>query len=72
MLDYAAKLTREPWTMTASDVGELRSLGWRDTAILDLNLVVAYYAFVNRVADGLGVKLEARWTKKAPSKAEGS
>ena len=72
MLDYAAKLTREPWTMTASDVQELRNLGWKDTAIMDLNLVVAYYAFVNRVADGLGVNLEAHWTKKGPDKAEGS
>jgi len=44
-------------------------------AIHSLNprsLLVAYYAFVNRVTDGPGVNLEARWTKKAPSKAEGS
>ncbi len=32
--------------------------GWSDRAILDLNLVVAYFAFVNRLAHGLGVQLE--------------
>ena len=26
-----------------------------------LNLVVAYYAYVNRIADGLGVPLEDWW-----------
>lgn len=63
LLDYASKLTREPWNMTASDVQQLRSAGWSDSAILDLNLVASYYAFVNRLADGLGVTLEARWKK---------
>jgi len=62
LLDYASKLTREPWTVSAADVQQLRNAGWSDSAILDLNLVSSYYAFVNRVADGLGVNLEARWT----------
>lgn len=61
LLDYAVKLTREPWAMTASDSEALRAAGWSDAAILDLNLVGSYYAFVNRLADGLGVELEARW-----------
>ena len=30
-----------------------------DSAVLDVNQVAAYYAFVNRLADGLGVELEA-------------
>jgi len=58
------KLTREPWQMTRDDVERLRAAGWSDSAILDLNLVTSYYAFVNRVADGLGVELEARWGEK--------
>ena len=64
LLDYAVKLTREPWAMTADDIGRLRAAGWSDAAILDLNLVASYFAFVNRVADGLGVELEARWGQK--------
>ena len=61
LLDYAVKLTREPWAMTQTDIQMLRETGWSDAAILDLNLVSSYYAFVNRLADGLGVGLEARW-----------
>lgn len=58
MLDYAVKLTREPWAMVEDDVATLRSAGLTDAAILDVNLVTGYYAFVNRLADGLGVELE--------------
>ncbi len=61
MLDYASKLTSEPWTMSRSDVDALRGEGWSDTAILDMSVVTAYYAFVNRIADGLGVELEHDW-----------
>ena len=65
MLDYAAKLTREPWTMTESDVEALREAGFSDTAILDIAQVPAYFAYVNRMADGLGVELEPYWDKDA-------
>ena len=58
MLDYAAKLTREPWAMRRSDVEALTAAGFSDAAILDINQVTGYYAFVNRLADGLGVELE--------------
>lgn len=58
LLDFAVKLTREPWACTEADTVPLRQAGWSDRAILDLTLVVAYFAFVNRIADGLGVRLE--------------
>ena len=58
MLEYVAKLTLLPWTMEKSDVENLRENGFSDEAILDINQVAAYYAFVNRLADGLGVELE--------------
>ncbi len=58
MLEYAAKLTLEPWNMKETDVAALRETGFSDEAILDINQVVGYYAFVNRLADGLGVQLE--------------
>ena len=61
MLDYATKLTREPWNMAEQDVISLREAGFSDEAILDINQVTGYYAFVNRLADGLGVELEAFW-----------
>ena len=58
MLDYADKLTREPWTVTESDLDSLRDAGLDDRGILDLNQTVAYFAYVNRVADGLGVVVD--------------
>ena len=61
MLDYAAKLTLAPWQMTEKDVIALRELGFSDRAVLDIAQVAAYYAYVNRIADGLGVSLEAYW-----------
>lgn len=61
MLEYAVKLTVAPWTMVEADVVALREAGLSDAAILDINQVTGYYAFVNRLADGLGVPLEAFW-----------
>lgn len=58
LLDHAVKLTREPWACTEADVQRLRGAGWSHRAILDLTFVVGYFAFVNRIADGLGVELE--------------
>lgn len=36
----------------------LRAVGLSDADILGLCEVVAYYAYANRIADGLGVALE--------------
>ncbi len=58
MLDYAVKLTMEPWNMVEDDVIMLREQDFSDAAILDINQVTGYYAYVNRLADGLGVELE--------------
>ncbi len=58
MLTYVDKLTRRPASMTEDDVAALRSAGFGDSAILDICQVAAYYAFVNRLVDGLGVELE--------------
>ncbi len=58
MLIYAEKLTLTPWDMVEQDVIALRDLGFSDSAILDINQVTSYYAYVNRLADGLGVELE--------------
>lgn len=61
MLRYAVALTRDPGDMTAADVETLRTHGFDDAAIHDICHVAAYYNYVNRMADGLGVELEDRW-----------
>lgn len=61
MLDYAVKLTKAPWEVTEQDIVSLRELNFSDRAILDINQIAGYYAYVNRLADGLGVSLEGFW-----------
>ena len=58
MLKYADKLTADPGSMEHGDVDSLRVVGFSDRDILDICEVVAYYAYVNRIADGLGVAVE--------------
>jgi alkylhydroperoxidase family enzyme len=50
MLTYTEKLTLTPWEMVEDDVISLREVGFSDAAILDINQVTGYYAFVNRLA----------------------
>lgn len=59
LVDYALKLTREPQSLTEKDLEPLRRAGLEDADILDACQVTAYYAFVNRLAQGLGVELES-------------
>ena len=44
--------------MTAADVTALRQAGLDDVAIHDATQVVAYFNYINRVADALGVEPE--------------
>lgn len=61
MLDFVEQLSAAPPRAARSDVDSLRGHGFSDAAILDVVQVAAYYAFVNRLADGLGVELEEHW-----------
>jgi uncharacterized peroxidase-related enzyme len=59
MLRYARTLTCHPADVTQADIEGLRRVGFADADVLAIAEVVAYYAYVNRLADGLGVQLEA-------------
>ena len=58
LCDHAVKLTRTPADITQADIDRLRELGLSDRAISDATQVIAYFNYINRVADGLGVDLE--------------
>ncbi|MCH2180991.1 MAG: hypothetical protein MK108_03215 [Mariniblastus sp.] len=58
MLQYAVKLTETPGRVERADMEPLRQAGLDDRAIHDLCAVTAYFAFANRIADGLGIELE--------------
>jgi uncharacterized peroxidase-related enzyme len=59
MLAFSVKLTSAPGTMTPSDANDLREAGFSDRDILDITEVAAYYAYANRIADGLGIDIES-------------
>ena len=58
MLTFAVKLTRTPAAMEDADIEALRATGFSDRDILDIVEVVGYYAYANRIADGLGIETE--------------
>ncbi len=62
------KLTRTPGGMTEGDVKRLRDLGLSDRAITDATQVIAFFNYINRVADGLGVDLEPQMKRSGPNK----
>ena len=64
MLDFVEGIAATPPRSSQEKVDGLRGHGWSDAAILDMVQVAAYYAFVNRLADGLGVELESYWPEQ--------
>jgi len=71
MLEYARQLTISPFNIQESNIVELREAGFTDEQILLINLTASYFNFVNRLATGLGVKLEASWDKDELEKLAG-
>jgi len=55
---YARKLSRAPQDMRREDVEALRSAGFDDGQILEINQVTAYFAYANRTVLGLGCSTE--------------
>lgn len=58
LLRYADRLTRHPASVSIRDIESLREVGLDDRGIHDACAIVSYFAFVNRIADGLGVQME--------------
>jgi alkylhydroperoxidase family enzyme len=55
MLDFAVRLTQNSSRMTPDDLDRLRRLGFDDRGILQITLIAAWFNYINRVADALGV-----------------
>lgn len=72
LCEFAERLTRTPSLMRADDLEGLRKHGLTDRDILDAVQVIAYFNYINRVADALGVDPEpemqaalARWKRES-------
>ena len=55
MLDYIDRMTRDAVQLGPEDLATLREHGFNDTAILQMTLIGAWFNYINRVADALGV-----------------
>ncbi len=55
MLDYVVKVTKDATKVWKDDMERLRSVGFDDRGILQITLIAAWFNYINRVADSLGV-----------------
>jgi uncharacterized peroxidase-related enzyme len=62
LCDVAVALTGDSRSVGAAEVEALRGHGWSDAAIHDAIQVIAYFNYINRVADAVGVADEPDWT----------
>ena len=68
MLDYVIALTETPWAVTRKQVEAMREHGFSDEAITVVNLVACFFAWCNRVVDGLGIELEDFWPQEVQAR----
>jgi alkylhydroperoxidase family enzyme len=59
MLDYVVQLTRDATRIEPAHHDRLRAAGFDDRAILQITLIAAWFNYINRVADALGVGRDA-------------
>ena len=58
MLDYVVKVTKDATKVWKDDHEKLRGAGFDDRGILQITLIAAWFNYINRVADALGVGRE--------------
>jgi alkylhydroperoxidase family enzyme len=58
LCEYTEKLTLSPSDVGAGDIARLRQVGFDDEGISSATQVVAYFNYINRIAEGLGVAPE--------------
>jgi alkylhydroperoxidase family enzyme len=59
MLDYVVQVTRDATRVGPAEHDRLRAAGFDDRAILQITLIAAWFNYINRVADALGVGRDA-------------
>jgi uncharacterized peroxidase-related enzyme len=61
LCDFAVKLTTLASEVDEADIDALRAEGLSDTDVSDAIQVIAYFNYVTRVADGVGIEDEPEW-----------
>lgn len=66
-LSYARQLTLHPGDVRESHVAALRSVGWSDGEILEINQATAYFNYGNRTSLGLGACIDKDAVGSSPA-----
>ena len=69
-LHYTQRLTESPKDLTEADLDGLRSAGFDDGEILEINQVASYFAYANRTVLGLGVSTDGDRLGHAPPETD--
>lgn len=65
MLDFAVKLTAEPWTIEEADRSVLRRAGFSDRDIWDISAVASFYNMTNRLASATDMRPNSAYHAQA-------
>jgi alkylhydroperoxidase family enzyme len=60
MLEYVVKVTRDATQCSPGDHVKLHAAGFDNRGILQITLIAAWFNYINRVADALGVGREEK------------
>jgi uncharacterized peroxidase-related enzyme len=69
-LNYTKALTLTPHELSEDDVCLLRTIGWNDGEILEINQVIAYFNYANRTVLGLGIFTEGDIIGLSPNESD--
>jgi len=67
MLEFVGKITLQQKDLREADVQKMRQAGFDDLQILEVVQLAAWFNYITRVADALGVEVESwrrQWTKE--------
>ena len=61
LCDFAVRLTHQPGSMDEAQIALLQEQAWSDAAIHDAIQVIAYFNYINRIAEAVGIEGEPEW-----------
>ena len=61
MLDFAVKLTVEPWTVEESDREGLKKVGFSDRDIWDIAAIAGFFNMTNRIASAIDMRPNSQY-----------
>ena len=67
MLEFVGKITLRQKDLRESDVQNMRQAGFDDLQLLEVVQLAAWFNYITRVVDALGVEVESwrrQWTKE--------